>query len=208
LVELLVAMTLLGLLMVVLFGGLRFGARAWERAEDHSSGTDGVRLAQELLRHELEQAYPYFIATDPLHPHVDFTGTADEVELLGPAPAALNTAGRARVIFRRAESDGRIALVVEARPELALEEVRSQREVLVRGLTSLEFAYYGSERLNDAPQWTDRWIERTRLPQLVRIKGEFAGGDGRAWPELVVALRISADVSCVYDVLTNYCRGR
>ena len=31
LLELLISMTLLGLLMLVVLGGLRFGARAWER---------------------------------------------------------------------------------------------------------------------------------------------------------------------------------
>jgi prepilin-type N-terminal cleavage/methylation domain-containing protein len=58
LLELLVAMTLLGLLMTVVFGGLRFGARAWERAETDSSGTDEIRLAQSILRHELELPIP------------------------------------------------------------------------------------------------------------------------------------------------------
>ena len=59
LLELLVSMTLLALLAIAMFGSLRFGARAWDRSEAHGAGMEQVRLVQQLLRRDLEQAYPF-----------------------------------------------------------------------------------------------------------------------------------------------------
>ena len=50
LVELLVATSVLALLSVVLFGGMRFGARAWEAGEASIERTGEVEAAQDLLR--------------------------------------------------------------------------------------------------------------------------------------------------------------
>ena len=55
LVELLVATTLLALLSVVLFGGLRFGARAWESGSASIERTGEVQAVQELLRRTLSE---------------------------------------------------------------------------------------------------------------------------------------------------------
>jgi general secretion pathway protein J len=46
------------------------------------------------------------------------------------------------------------------------------------------------------------------MPQLLRIQVRFTEGDSRTWPDLVIAPRITADVGCVYDQLTQQCRGR
>jgi general secretion pathway protein J len=207
LLELLVAMTLLGLLMTVVFGGLRFGARAWERAETDSSGTDEIRLAQSILRHELELTYPKFVLGDLRRPHIDFEGTADGVTFLSPAPTALEVAGRATIAIRRTTLNGRIALALSARHELALDSTPADTEVLVDDLRALEFSYYGSQGRDDTPNWHNTWENQTRVPDLIRIQATF-GDRRRVWPDLIVAPRISEDVGCIYDVLINNCRGR
>ncbi len=209
LLELLISMTLLGLLMLVVLGGLRFGARAWERNEAHATATDDVRLAQALLRRELVRIYPFFLL-DQAHiqdQHVDFDGTADSMSFLAPSPDALAEAGRARITLTRAERDGHLAMVFSARPELA-SSTQPYSEILVEGLKSLDFSYFGSEQTTGAPSWHDRWSKETHLPQLIRVHAVFAQGDARSWPEFVVAPQISVDVSCVYDALTKYCLGR
>ena len=42
------------------------------------------------------------------------------------------------------------------------------------------------------PSWRDEWHEQKFLPDLVRLRVTFADGDEGAWPDLVVAPRISA----------------
>ena len=209
LVELLIAMTLLGLLMVVVLGGLRFGARAWERNEAHTTATDDVRQAQTLLRREISRAYPYFIMKQEDLPnrHVDFQGGDDEMSFLAPAPAVLGGAGRARVTFRQADVGGRQGLVMSAAPELAT-GTQPASEVLLQGVKAVSFAYFGSDEPGGPSSWHDSWKQVKWMPQLIRITAEFEAGDERMWPELLVAPRISVDVSCTYDPLTKYCAGR
>src|SRR5579864_2460479 len=58
LLELLISLTLLAVLSAILFGGLRFGTRAWERSEVMASETDEIAIAQNFLRRQLSDAYP------------------------------------------------------------------------------------------------------------------------------------------------------
>jgi hypothetical protein len=55
--------------------------------------------------------------------------------------------------------------------------------------------------------WQDGWRNQPALPALIRIRVTFPKGDGRTWPELFIAPRISADADCTYDQSTKLCRG-
>jgi general secretion pathway protein J len=208
LLELLVSMTLLALLIVLLFGGLRFGARAWDHNQAHSTGMDEVRLVQGLLRREIEQAYPFWLTTDPLHPTVDFQGAENAMMFLAPAPQVFGGGGRARIVFER-EADGRYEqLVMRAQPELSIDDGTVREEPLLRHLAAVGFAYYGADSPDATPAWHDSWAGMRTLPLLVRVHVEFPRGDARSWPELIVTPRIFVDASCVYDPTGNRCQGR
>ncbi len=209
LLELLIAMTLLGLLTTLLFGGLKFGAHAWERGEAHGTGAEEVRVVQQLLRRELGESYPLFIA-DPQHPHVTFDGEAQSLTFLAPAMQSLGVAGRASITLRAVAGGDGTRLVISARPELAFGNgaAAAGTEALIGGLTALSFSYYGAERASDLPRWHERWSDQPALPKLIRVAASFATGDARNWPDLIVAPRIDVDLGCGYDPLTKSCRGR
>src|SRR5271154_905764 len=99
LLELLVSLTLLGFLFVLLFGGLRFGTRAWERSDSTSDSTRDVLLAQSIVRREIERACPiaFRVAGSDVAPAIDFSGTATSVMFRGPAPGSLGAAACTRV---------------------------------------------------------------------------------------------------------------
>ena len=50
LLELLISMSLLGLLMLGLFGGLRLGARVWEAGDQQSADRIRVEAVQRFIR--------------------------------------------------------------------------------------------------------------------------------------------------------------
>jgi general secretion pathway protein J len=210
LVELLVAITLLGFIAVLIFGALRFGTRAWERSEAVIVQVDDIGVTQALLRRLVGEAYPMFIP-DPARPRVDFAGAGDRLSLLAPLPDALESGGMARFTLFARERAGRGELDLAWQPELAREGDASgqpRQEPLVTGIARLEIAYFGSERPSEAASWHDRWSDQMALPALVRIRVEFPREDGRVWPELVVAPRLTVDQSCLYDPVTRHCRGR
>ncbi len=57
LLEILVAVTLLGLLMAALFGGVRLGVRAWEASGARLDDDARLTAVQDFLRERLTQAY-------------------------------------------------------------------------------------------------------------------------------------------------------
>ena len=56
LLEILVAITLLGLLMAALFGGVRLGVRAWEASGTRLDNDTRLTAVQDFLRDRLTQA--------------------------------------------------------------------------------------------------------------------------------------------------------
>jgi len=98
--------------------------------------------------------------------------------------------------------------VMTSQPELAEEPSAVTRNSLLTDIEHLELSYFGRAPSGDAAQWHRNWSQQSSLPQLVRIQVRFHAGDTRLWPELLVAPRISADVTCTYDTLTKRCRGR
>jgi len=202
LLETLIAMTLLGMMTVVIAAGLRTGTRVWERGEAHAQAADDIRTVQAVIHSALSAAYPYLVARSGEDPFIDFDGQAQSLTFLAPAPAAMAPGGRARITLQANGSD----FVMKARPELRHPDTDSER--LLCCLATLAFAYYGGAASDKEPQWQERWTGRLALPTLIRVSVTFPPGDARRWPELVVKPRIAADVSCVYDPLTHRCRGR
>jgi general secretion pathway protein J len=202
LIEMLVTMTLLALIVVVLFGGLQFGARAWEGAQAHGSLTEELRVVQNLIRRELEQAYPYYDTSDTAHPVVDFHGGQDWVEFLAPSPTGTGSVGRDRVTIRTEHAGAKTRLTIRGIPEMAGARNAAWSSVLLENVEAVHISYLS------AGTWTAGWRGAETMPSLVRIQVTFPAGDGRAWPDLVIAPRIEADVACDFDVESKRCRGR
>jgi general secretion pathway protein J len=198
LVELLVTLTLLAFLSVLLFGGLRFGSRAWESAQAGYAGDTATRMAQQTLSRDLSRAYPMPVADpgDGARWHVDFEGSASELRWLATGDRGLLQR------LRLFAGDGRIALV--SGNELAQ---GGRTAILVARASGLEIAYYGVRGGETAARWSDGWHDQSRLPALVRIRARLEGRR-RRWPELVIALRVEGDVGCEIDMLRHDCRGR
>lgn len=201
LLELLVSLTLLGLLFVLLFGGLRFGMRAWERGTTTGDASEQLQSVQGLLRGEFERICPRRVAasppadSSPPPPVLQFAGDTGAMRFLAPAPAAAGGQACARIVLA-VEPDGALKRLV-----LHLGATDSGTD-LVRGAQAIDFAY-----LPRGGAWQSGWRGQAMLPALLRLRVTFAAGDARAWPELFVAPRISADTDCTYDAATKSCRG-
>jgi general secretion pathway protein J len=190
LIEMLVAMTLLGLVFVLLFGGLRFGMRAWEHGAAASDASSDIRSARNFLRNTLERACPTITdRTDDVPPLADFSGTETSIVLHAPAPLAAGGMPCAAMTF--AVMRDRLIVTVAGNQSDLLAHVRS-----------VSIAYLGPDGA-----WRSAWSNAPELPRLIRLRVTFPDGDARQWPELFVAPRISGDADCTYDPHLKSCRG-
>jgi general secretion pathway protein J len=184
LLELLVALVVLGLLMLALTQGTRFGLTAWEMQARGIATRDDLAAADRALRRMIEQMHP---GTADEEPHVAGLPGAlsfrTELPLpAGVAPAtpvqaALGVVATQRLVLRWTPYPAATRL---GPPAPAVETV------LLRGVDHLELAYWRPARRGDAGGWQRDWRLR-ELPGLVRIRIVFPPGDPRHWPDIVAA---------------------
>ncbi len=211
LLELLVALTVLGVLMVLMFGGLRFGARVWESGDASLRGLSEMQTAAGFIRREISQATPVSApredgdtgAAAPL-----FRGTPDALRLVGPPPSQLlpgglyetvigiedgvgaaGNSGRRLSVWWRPLPRGVGNAAAGQPPATPIDaDPRTRQVVLLDGVADLRLSYFGQgEDVNELPQWHDRWDTMLSPPSLVSVQIAFMPGDRRSWPQLVVA---------------------
>jgi general secretion pathway protein J len=192
LVELLVALTLFALMSVLMFGGLRFGLRAWESGGERIDEAAQVEVVQSLLRRALSQARLPWEDQDRDILSV-FSGTPDTVSFVAPLPSHSGSGGLAVFLLsEQRNSDGAsLALAWRIfRPDDFDSAAFDEDRLLLENIGSIKFAYYGRVDASLPPNWLDRWDGLLGLPQLIRVRVSFPPGDRRRWPDLVVAPRL------------------
>ena len=212
LLELMIAMALLGVTMVLVFDGLRLGTSTWNAVDRRVEAGEQMRLAQAFLRRELEQAQAFTLteqaaqelrSTEPtdnvddqVQQPVSFDGGPESVKFVAPLP---NYTGQAPMYWVTVELQGRGAegqLVVSYKlfQQENWESYATQDPepvVLQEKVEELKIEYFGQQQLGQEPGWQDSWGNMDRLPALVRLRLRSADG-GESWPELVVAPRVAA----------------
>lgn len=188
LVELLVAMTMIGLLSVALFGGLRFGARSWDAVETRSAGREAIAITHSFLRERIRQIV-HLPDGDPSDTPAEWT--AGRFQFIGRWRAGPLYGGLyAFTLWFDPEGSGSLRLAwqpADAWPEdVAAPEGLAGERALVDGVSVAAFWYYGVGEAGGDPVWTPLWDSRYGPPELIRIDLEFAAASS-VWPEFVAA---------------------
>lgn len=191
LLELLIALTIVGALLVIAFGGLRVAIAAWGQGEDRAEIHQELRSVALVIRRALGAAAPYRApATNNPQPVILFRGEANRIELVTqapPLPASVPIAFTAVVIGVETD-EGRPALVVRQRP-LPNRDPFTEAAAVLRdpAIDRIEFQY-----LNESGGWDDRWDaeEQKGLPRGIRMTFALTHGTRTEMlPPLTVALR-------------------
>ena len=211
LLELLIALTLLGLVAVVGYGGLRLGSRVWEAADRRADQLDEVQAAQDFLRRLLSQAYPAAEGSTPGRMRVLFDGSSERMGFLAPAPARFGGGGIYWWTLQVGSEGGRRNLQLTWSTERggrAAPRPGTAPVVLLRGIERLELAYHAVPDETRRSAWERGWRSDAGLPRLIRARVGFPARDGRVWPDLIVRPMLDVDGACVYDPVSKGCRGR
>ena len=195
LLELLVAVTLLAMLSVMMYGGLSFGARIWERTGQASQRQSQVQIVQGLLRREIAQVEAAVVGTRFGEGGLAFSGGPESLTFVGPMPSYLGLGGD---YMMRLETEGlgpSKSLVFDwelfrpDQPGLEFTDL-AEREILLQGIEGVRFEYFGTSGRSDVAEWHDRWQGEIELPRMVRLRVDFPQAGTRVWPDLVVPVMI------------------
>jgi general secretion pathway protein J len=187
LVELLVALTLMALLSLVLFGGLRFGVRVWETGGETVSQASRIEAVQNLLRSQVSQAHlPQQRAAPPLP--IAFVGRPEYVTFVAPLPVQRGIGGFYQFQLARRDRDGRTDLALAWRRYRAAEDLGPFEEetTLIENVSDVELSYFGAADEAQPAQWWNSWEGAESRPRLIRLRLEFPPGDTRRWPDLII----------------------
>lgn len=206
LIETLVALTLTALIATTAAGGLRFGAAAWERAGTLAEAGLETRAAERFLARLLSAAEPMHLRAGRRDAPVLLEGGGQSLLFVAPLPAHLaahqiiagphlialtarRAAGAAGAPYRL---EMRWAPIGAARPSIPKD---APREVLLAGLASVRFRYFGPVLGEDdrarRHDWSDDWIGRSAMPQLIEVSFDIASDPAGAPAELT-ARRVTA----------------
>jgi general secretion pathway protein J len=189
LVELLIALSIVGALLAIAFGGLRVAVRAWQQGEDRAEAHQHIRSIAMILARAVSATYPYRASRgEGPDPVVLFAGTDKRIEFVTqavPFPGPSQIAFTA-VVFEMDES-GEPGLAVRQRA-LPNREPFSKAEVVYRdaSVTTLKFEYL------DEGSWRDSWDagETRTMPQAVKVTvGARLNGRTEELPPITVSLR-------------------
>jgi len=184
LLELLVALSVLGMLLVGLAQGMRLGLRAWEAQERMLSRQGDLVAVDRALRRLVEQMHPGSEARP-----ARLVGGAGGMAFVTELPMAAGTLPTRRAEVALLVASGRLVLRWTPRLHARGAAPPSVTETeLLRGIERLELAYLHPGTAAGGGVWVSAWEEPT-LPALLRIRLVFPPGDPRRWPDILAAPR-------------------
>ena len=199
LLELLISITLLGMILVLLFGGLRLGVRSWDAVQQQVDNLNTVRSVESFLRREMTQIQAHRWKTGTGQ-RLAFLGERSKVNFVAQLPARIGGGGLYAISLEIEHSAKGKRLVWRHFPLSPLVQdfaaLSEAQEIVLAGaelnaVDDIWLTYFG--RANDAatPTWLDRWESDARLPMLIKVQVRFAGGS--EWPDFVVAPLLASE---------------
>lgn len=190
LLEIIVALLVLGFLVIGLTQGVRAGLQMWDAQRHRLADSSGLDAAARVLRNLLTgipQVAPEGFAKGEQGDE-GVRGTAARFTFVGELPTGLGTVRRADI---RLELN-RHRLVLLWAPhlhEILAEPPRPTETELLSGVEDLQLAYWGPPAPGQPAQWLAGW-RGPGIPPLIRIRLAFKKGDKRDWPDLIAAPRL------------------
>lgn len=199
LLEVLVAMALLGFLSTMLLGGVQLAMRIMDSSRRHSDAAATIPAAYDFLRTQIAQTLP--ILRENLPPDqrtVDFDGSRESLRIVTLAashlpPAAMGDSVYQVLLLQRETTHNSNSVVIAWQPywraDRDVQQTAVRRSVLFEAITAMEISYFGTPDSRQTAAWHAEWKNRPTLPTLVRIR---LGRDGKEQlPDLIVALPLS-----------------
>jgi general secretion pathway protein J len=212
LIELVLAMVLLGTMMLLLYGGLSFSLRSWDAGDVNGRRTADRRIGANFLRRELSELFP-MRWKEPMSLKFAFEGEAHKLKFVSSRPAGVSVGGLALVgleVEQDAVGRKRNLVMRRAMPDDEAKSFdpldKAERNILIADIDSVSFEYFGAENDFNPPTWVDAWKIPYKVPEIIRLRVKDA--DGTQLPEMIVRIQLGEEAGCLENVFQRVCRPR
>jgi general secretion pathway protein J len=190
LVELLIALAIVGALLAVAFAGLRVALGAWRQGEERTEAHQHVRGVAVLVARAIGGTFPYVASPgEAPEPKLLFQGEESRIEFVTqtpPFPLSIPIAFTA-VVVALESGEG---LVIRERA-LPNRNPFTDAAVVLRdpSVTALALRY-----MDEGGGWDSRWDDEKNTPRAVEITLETTlNGRSERLPPLTIPLRFSEE---------------
>ncbi len=196
LLELMLTMTLLGMVVVVISVALRLGLGAWEKGEKKVEGIQGPRIALDLLKRQISSALPYQVKKGSKAFFV-FNGANKRLEFV--TLAAISPQQKAGILYVRyfieAEDEGtehisffeKDIILIDPLAETNFEDPEKWPQ-LIHGQKNISFKYTGKPKPDGLIDWEETWDAKVRGKMPSAVKLSFESESESAPIDLIVRL--------------------
>ena len=189
LLEMVVTLTILGFILLIIFGAFRLGISAWEKGESSREEYQKVRAVSQLVSRQLKSMVPYKIKTEKAEgDYLAFEGRSRSLKFVSALSIrAKQPEGFVYAIyeFKDGGNEGGRLVVYEQRVLIRKNffEERPNEESgvpLIEGISDIRFEYYQEEDSlkNRKEGWVEEWNakEEKELPRAVRMTVTYKSG--------------------------------
>jgi len=186
-----VTLTIMGFVLLMIFGAFRLGIAAWEKGETSKEEYQRTRIASQLISQQMKSAVPYKVKTQKAEgDYLVFEGKARSLKFVSALSLkAKKPSGLVYAFyeFREGEKGGGRLMLYEGRVlnKNFLEENPPEDAVvpLFEGLADVRFEYYQEEdpEKNRTGGWVEEWNakEEKELPAALRVTLSPQKGGGK-----------------------------
>jgi general secretion pathway protein J len=182
LLEVIVTMTILGLILLIISGAFRLGLSAWERGESTREEYQKVRAISQLVCQQIKSSIPYKIKTQKAEgDYLAFEGKPHSLKFVSALPIkAREPQGFVYAIYEfqeGGEEGGRLVYYEQRVLNKNFFEEKPDEELgvsLCEGVSDVRFEYFREADLEESKTegWIDEWNtkEEKELPKALRMK--------------------------------------
>ena len=198
LLELLISLTILAVVIVIIFGAMRIGIRAWEKGERDVEDQQRKRVVFDLIKHQISSACPMKKIQKEMGESFLMKGNSTSLEFLSYLPIFPSNAGClvqvTYKVFEDEENGSEYLALSEKMAHLTSREEQNNGNgpdqhfyPLFSGAKGIHFAYLSKGEEGQA-QWVDDWdgTKGDGFPLAVRLSVKEAANT----PALVVIARL------------------
>jgi general secretion pathway protein J len=207
LIEVLIAMALLSIMVVLLFGSLKICADSWTKGENKITQVNEVAVVYNFFQQHLAVAKPLLkdFKQNDVQATLAFQGKNQSLQFASAFPASVGKLGLQLFSIKLAKEEEKQVIKVTITPLLPTEESQENKEevVLLTGVSDFSIAYFGSDDGTDmsSGSWHNEWLEKNTQPRLVRIT--ISLDNGSFWPEMLIPLKITGQYNIQDQTINN-----